>query len=121
MMVAPSRVGPPVDADPLVLNADRDVVRWPARSTVPDLSDPDTRAAYDRRLALALGCPEEHADVGIRFRPSRDVPGGWHLEAGFDDGDFYDGHVWMAAFRGGGSDPLLARALARPADKRVRL
>ena len=28
------------------------------REFFPNLSDPDTRAAYDRRLALALGCPD---------------------------------------------------------------
>ena len=31
----------------------------------PDLADPDTRAAYDRRLALELGAPEEAVNEGV--------------------------------------------------------
>lgn len=33
----------------------------------PDLSDPDTQAAYLRRLAIRLGCPEEVANAGVMF------------------------------------------------------
>ena len=37
----------------------------PAERLIVDLSDPDTRAAYDRRLALALGAPIEAVDEGV--------------------------------------------------------
>ena len=35
-----------------------------------DLSDPDTRGGYIRRLALAHGCPDYAAAYGVRFHPN---------------------------------------------------
>ena len=94
------------------------------REFFPNLADPDTRAACDRRLALALGCPEAYADVGVRFRrlSSLSPSAGWIVEAGHDEHDFYDGPAWTSEPRtvaADAEDPLLARALAWPADKRV--
>lgn len=93
-------------------------------SWFPDLTDPDTRAAYDRRLALALGCPEACADVGVRFRrlSSLSPSAGWVVEAGHDEHNFANEHSWdtlPTTIAAGVVDPLLARALAWPADKRV--
>lgn len=45
----------------------------------PALDDPDTRAAFTRRLALRLGCPEEAANEGVTFY--RGGPG-WIIAAG---------------------------------------
>lgn len=99
---------------------------------VPDLADPDTRAMYLRRLAIARGCPEDIASQGVIFYPS--------------DGDYYDtsffmkagcayatdahhrprGVEWRTSFKVGhgafhawDTNPRLALALAWPADKRV--
>jgi len=56
----------------------------PVQTVVPDLTDPDTRAAYDRRLALALGAPTSAVEEGAHFgydsvreewRISRAAPG----------------------------------------------
>lgn len=91
-------------------------------SWIPDLSDPDTRAAYDRRLALALGAPVEAVGEGVRFY--LDGGAGWQMDAGFK-GDDVTTHAWHFDLRALGNevltntdDPLLARALAWPADKR---
>lgn len=37
------------------------------QSLIPDLTDPDTQAAYLRRLAMALGCPKDVAGMGVVF------------------------------------------------------
>lgn len=37
------------------------------KNIVVDLSDPDTLAAFDRRLALRLGAPEEMVREGVRI------------------------------------------------------
>lgn len=94
---------------------------------VPDLSDPDTRVAYDRRLALALGAPVEAVEEGVSIYRDEDS---WSLRAGAprnypSDADvepwYYtlgirDDHVNAGRPT---ADPLLVRALAWPADKRV--
>lgn len=90
----------------------------PQDRAIPDLADPDTRAAYDRRLALALGCPEEHANVGVRFRHEGNFGGhAWTIDAGARP-HRYDSE-WERTARIATADPLLARALAWPKDKRV--
>lgn len=90
----------------------------------PDLSDPDTRAAYDRRLSLELGAPGEAVADGVVVHVS---------DMGFDDALF--GHIlviragrgdtgvratWETTVQVDTKEPLLARALAWPAGKRVR-
>lgn len=45
--------------------------------TVPDLEDPDTLAAFDRRLALRLGAPEEAVREGVMVEVF--VRKTWHL------------------------------------------
>lgn len=49
--------------------AARGIPLWPecraAGTLVPDLEDPDTRVAYIRRLAVALGCPLPLAAGGV--------------------------------------------------------
>ena len=80
-------------------------------SWFPDLSDPDTRAAYDRRLALALDVPIAEVDIGVTFSKHPTDPGWWMANGG----------GWTRRFRDiDTTDMLLARALAWPADKRVR-
>ncbi len=109
------------------IDGDRIVCREPAGQVllsasedpvVPDLADPDVRAAYDRRLALALGAPPEAVDEGVVFFSSGDG-WGWSIAAGADpEGDF----LWTRSFMpetNGACDRLHARALAWPADKRV--
>lgn len=89
---------------------------------VPDLTDPDTRAAYIRRLAVALGCPEEVADQEVAFRPCPNRAGWWHVYAGHpgsdEDGPFVSGWV-SATLMPETTNRDLALALAWPADKRV--
>ena len=90
----------------------------PISDVVPDLADPDTRAAYDRRLALALGCPEAYADAGVRFYSMGYVTvHRWTIDAGVRP-HRYDSE-WEQTVHADTDDPLLARALAWPADKRV--
>lgn len=86
----------------------------PARMCAPDLADPDTRAAYDRRLAIVLGCPDD-GRLDRMFR----------IEVGSALGSAPIGHLlltsdgWRVTVPVGTTDPILARALAWPADKRV--
>lgn len=49
---------------------------------VPDLLDPDTLAAFDRRLALRLGAPAENVAEGVLFYLNGGV---WVLTAGAPD------------------------------------
>lgn len=82
--------------------------RSPATSG-PDLSDPDTRSAYDRRLAIALGCPESIANRGVIVHTMDGGP--WMIHAGFG---------WTRPLGiSGDVDGILARALAWPTDKRI--
>jgi hypothetical protein len=83
---------------------------------VLDLSDPDTRAAFDRRLALRLGAPEEAVVEGVRVFPVG--PGEWRMEAGCDylgldcNKEPYLRTRWELALNIDTNDPLLARVLA---------
>jgi hypothetical protein len=73
----------------------------------PDLADPDTRAAFDRRLALRLGAPPEAVDEGVLFyRVGRQ----FRIAAGSADENGL--HVWCHGVPGSANDSLLARALA---------
>ena len=84
----------------------------------PDLADSDTRAAYDRRLAVALGVAETVANDGVIVFYLPNI-GDWFMGAGWceDDGDF----AWSRRFQEiDTDDALMFRALAWPADKRVK-
>jgi len=87
----------------------------------PDLTDPDTRAAYDRRLALALGAPESIEACGVNlYGAARVVPGVAPFIEVFGRVGGEDGYRWCELVDGiDTTDPLLALALAWPADKRV--
>ncbi len=61
-----------------------------------DLSDPDTQAAYLRRLAIALGCLEGRAEDGVSFIQTG---GGWMLLAGIVSAiPSAEGLAWMFAW-----------------------
>jgi len=93
---------------------------------VVDLEDPDTRAAYDRRLALALGMTADEVDFGVLlFWDPRS--GAWTYTNGagrsvrvfgVDDAGIpaQSPHIPCTQH----ADPLLVRALMWPADKRVK-
>lgn len=49
---------------------------------IVDLSDPDTLAAFDRRLALRLGAPEDSVREGVRFYWDGSEQE-WTLEVGY--------------------------------------
>jgi hypothetical protein len=91
-----------------------DRVRKPI-DCIPDLSDPDTRAAYDRRLALVLGAPGEAVARGVIVA---DYDGVWAVMAGLPSAETGGKWMWARALALT-DDPLLARALAWPVDKRV--
>lgn len=55
-----------------------------AANVVPALDDPDEQAAHLRRLAAALGCPEDIAEDGVVVYMGRD---GWNIGAGAFDVD----------------------------------
>lgn len=98
---------------------------WPAEECSPDLANPDTLAAFDRRLALRLGAPEEAVAQGVivRLVPVGDPPpwprfvgdrGGMVLDmmAGLRDQSF-DAPVAAWTYRDHhGDDPLTARVRA---------
>jgi hypothetical protein len=81
----------------------------------PDLSDPDTLAAFDRRLALRLGCPAGFASIGVRFYREENVNlsvGAWCIDGGqpVEEEQRFD---WIRrSLAEGVTDPLLARCLA---------
>lgn len=83
-----------------------------------DLEHAPTRRNFDAELALALGAPPEAVDEGVVFF-SEGESWGWSIGAGADpEGDFRWTESFMPATKGA-TDPLLARALAWPAGKRV--
>ena len=85
---------------------------------VIDLSHPGTRSAYDHRLALAFGAPEAAANDGVIVF-YLDGIGDWFVGAGWNGSrnDF----AWCRRFQEiDADDPIMFRALAWPADKRVR-
>ncbi len=90
---------------------------WYASDCSLDLSDPDTRAAFDRRLAIALGAPENVVNEGVRFFYTE---GAWCLACGprnYPSGESNDPFFYRLSSEHQ-TDPLLARALAWPANKR---
>jgi hypothetical protein len=80
----------------------------------PYLSDPDTCAAYVRRLALALGAPAEAVEEGVRFFRVHETC--WEIRAGADWGLTFTEDDFDDPFP---TTRLLALARAWPADKRV--
>lgn len=81
----------------------------------PDLADPDTRAAFDRRLALRLGAPAAVEGCHIRmYGPSRCVTGviPFVEVRGHVDRDGERPWEWYTKVDVDSDDPLLARALA---------
>lgn len=94
---------------------------WFPGDCVPDLADPDTRAMYLRRLAVALGCPESTASIGVTFQASGD---GYECAAGRKitmEGGTFTPWRWHTGgdVRFAVADECVALALAWPADKRV--
>ena len=91
---------------------------------VVDLSDPDTLAAFDRRLALRLGAPEEAVREGVLFwLNDGESPnaGGWlwEVQAGGEHRERLSGGGYSSApkwdgdcIRIGTRDPFLARVRA---------
>lgn len=95
-------------------------------AVVVDLSHPPTRAKFDRRLALALGAPEGAVERGVAFVPMSPRASRWLLVAGLSFAVYDDNGRrealdwdWERPLGLGTDDPLLARALAWPADRRV--
>ena len=91
----------------------------------PNLADPYECAAYDRRLALALGAPDDiEGCYVVAYGPGTVAKGVEPFvlvmgRAGFDEGE--EGWAWSSMVDGVSTDDrLLARALAWPADKRVK-
>lgn len=80
---------------------------------VLDLSDPDTRAAFDRRLALKLGATQEQVNEGVMFVDDGRwfVVAGWPVRVGASVRyPFIRALTEIVDVR----DPLMARALAWP-------
>lgn len=70
--------------------------------------DPDTLAAFDRRLALRLGASESTVCEGVTFFPIRVAHDGsivWVLQT-------RDGRPWLGTSAFDTTDPLLARVRA---------
>lgn len=85
----------------------------PRAGLIVDLSDPDTRAAYDRRLAIAWGAPEAHDTLRVSIVREGPLMSSIDILVDHPRGRFVKTiHVDTIL-------PLLARALAWPADKRV--
>lgn len=89
---------------------------------IPDLSDPDTLAAFDRRLALRLGAPEEAVREGVMFiyaDAAHGLDAYWTIAAGEPNWNLED-WSWDVVFglserhrpSLGTDDPLLARVRA---------
>lgn len=72
-----------------------------------DLSDPDTRAAFDRRLALRLGAPVEAMTEGVVFYENCGGIDQWTVHVGANE-------RWRVVmnFDGTAGKPLLARVRA---------
>lgn len=58
-----------------------DTAVYPEKECFPALDKPDTQAAYLRRLAIRLGCPEDAAEAGVMFHNTEKCvvicAGGW--------------------------------------------
>lgn len=88
----------------------------PFIGSVPNLEDPDTLAAFDRRLALRLGAPEDAVREGVVFFQEGST---WICAAGGYLGETRAGHNvarlrWYhdAGWLDGATDTLLARVRA---------
>lgn len=76
------------------------------------LEDPDTQAAYLRRLAIRWGCPLDLVSVGVVFVRSPGDP--WRLLAGDLEADVGDAGRWSVTLLDRQDDRLLALARAWP-------
>ena len=84
------------------------------------LDHPDTRAAYDRRLAVALGAPADVVDDGVviefLYGEYAMVLFAGPSELGQSEQEFaWTSRVELDRF----DDPILARALAWPTEQRI--
>ena len=80
---------------------------------IVNLDNPDVLAAFDRRLALRLGAPEEAVREGVMFCSFALTWIVWAGQGnGFDEGDFAWEHRLSYAEIGNADDPLLARVRA---------
>lgn len=94
------------------------------KNIVVDLSDPDTLAAFDRRLALRLGAPEEAVREGALFwlneaEPLNEDGWLWEVQAGGEQRERLSGGGYSSTPKWDGDciristrDPLLARVRA---------
>lgn len=82
------RVCTSVDTQYVYFNGDECMSR--ASVCTPALDNPDTFAAFLRRLAIRLGCPEEVAAGGVAF--SRRGPFAWVVYAGWNPASW--GWAW---------------------------
>ena len=75
------------------------------RAVIPRLTDPDTLAGFDRRLALRLGATEPEAREGVQvwFYPDTVPEPCWWVYFG------RRGRFFLSADVGGTDDPILAR------------
>lgn len=72
------------------------------------LDNPDTCAAFVRRLAVRLGCPEEIAEIGTMFYKTRREPGTWVLAAGGRRGGAWEWWCELVSGASGTDNRLLA-------------
>lgn len=106
-----------IDAERGFFTGYRGGVAYGLHLAIPRLDHPSECAAYDRRLALALGAPERAVALGVVVYPSSvgvSLIGAGQVVAP-------DGYLRFEWFKElpACSDANLLRALAWPADKRV--
>ena len=86
-------------------DVESELYRRYASECLPALDNHDTQAAFLRRLALRLGCPEEVASAGVMFYAEPRSAYGTVAAGGLDDcGDW----VWCRDVAPNVSDRLLA-------------
>lgn len=81
---------------------------WADVPMVLALDNPDTCAAFMRRLAVRLGCPEEVAEIGTMFYEERREPGTWVLAAGGRRGGAWEWWCELVSGMPGTDNRLLA-------------